>query len=268
MPRAGRTGWTEPLFSAADKPPGMDLLVVGAGEMGRWLARALDEDADVPVAVTFHDADPAAAEAAAEGCEATSTEDPDAGHDAVCIAVPIPAAAEAIARFAPLAEGAVFDVTGTMATPLAAMADHAADREQCSLHPLFAPANEPGSVAAVLAERGPTTATVLEALEARGNDVFETTAGEHDRAMETVQARAHTAVLAYGLAAEAVDERFHTPVSSGLEGLLEQVTDGESRVYADIQDAFDGADDVAAAASDLAAADHDRFADLFDEAGR
>jgi prephenate dehydrogenase len=41
----------------------MDLLVVGAGEMGRWLAGVVADDRDVTVA--FADADPAAARAAA-----------------------------------------------------------------------------------------------------------------------------------------------------------------------------------------------------------
>jgi prephenate dehydrogenase len=82
--------------------------------------------------------------------------------------------------------------------------------------------------------------------------------------METVQAGAHTAVLAYALAAAEVPDRFHTPVSAGLAELVDGVAGGESRVYADIQAAFDGADDVAAAARELADADHDEFRRLYE----
>jgi prephenate dehydrogenase len=147
------------------------------------------------------------------------------------------------------------------------MAEHAPDCERASFHPLFAPANEPGSIPVVLDAPGQITDAVREALTARGNDVFETTPAEHDDAMATVQARTHTAVLAYALAAEPVDERFHTPVSGGIAALAEQVTDGEARVYADIQSAFEGADDVARAAREIADADPEAFARLYEDAG-
>jgi prephenate dehydrogenase len=101
-----------------------------------------------------------------------------------------------------------------------------------------------------------------------GNHLFETTSEEHDRAMETVQAGAHTAILAFALAAEEVRPEFSTPVSAGLTELVETVTGGEPRVYAEIQDSFDGADAVADAARRIAETDTQRFAELYREAGR
>jgi len=242
----------------------MDVLVVGAGAMGRWFGRVLDADSPGAVSLAFADTDSAAAREAADslGARALAADDTET-FDAVCIAVPIPAAIEAIAAHAPRAERAVLDVTGTMAGPLAAMREHAPDCERASVHPLFAPANEPGNVPVVVEERGPVVDAVWEALARRGNDLFETTAAEHDEAMETVQARTHAAVLAYGLAAEEVDPAFHTPVSAGLADLVEQVTGGEGRVYADVQAAFDGADDVAAAADRIATADRTAFEELY-----
>jgi prephenate dehydrogenase len=245
----------------------MNVLVVGAGAMGRWMGRALREDGP-ETDLAFADADPSAARAAAESLDARAVPvDATETFEAVCLAVPIPAATDAIAEFAPRATGAIFDVTGTMADPVAAMAEHAPDCERASFHPLFAPANEPGSIPVVLDAPGQITDAVREALTARGNDVFETTPAEHDDAMATVQARTHTAVLAYALAAEPVDERFHTPVSGGIAALAEQVTDGEARVYADIQSAFEGADDVARAAREIADADPEAFARLYEDAG-
>jgi prephenate dehydrogenase len=246
----------------------MEILVVGAGAMGRWLGGALLEDAPEPVDLAFVDADREAAEAAATQVGGRAVQsDTDEGFDAVCVAVPIPAVPDAVREYADRATGAIFDVSGTMAAPVEAMRESAPDCERLSMHPLFAPANEPGNVPLVPDATGPITDAVRAALDARGNDCFETTVKEHDEAMETVQARTHTAVLAYALAAEEVDERFHTPISSGLDELAGQVTDGEARVYADIQMAFDGAEDVAAAAQRIAESDAVDFERLYDEAG-
>ena len=246
----------------------MEILVVGAGAMGRWLGGALLEDAPEPVTLAFVDADPAAAEAAAQqvGGRAVPT-DTDEQFDAVCVAVPIPAVPDTIREYADRATAAVFDVSGTMAGPVEAMRETAPDCERLSMHPLFAPANEPGNVPLVPDSPGPITDAIRAALDARGNDCFETTVSEHDEAMETVQARTHTAVLAYALTAEDVDDRFQTPISSGLDELAEQVTDGEARVYADIQMSFDGAEDVAAAARRIAESDATTFEALYDDAG-
>jgi prephenate dehydrogenase len=120
-------------------------------------------------------------------------------------------------------------------------------------------------VAVVTAAGGKWVDTVVDALVAAGNDPFETTAAEHDTAMESVQAGAHAAVLAYAMAAEDIPERFHTPVSAGLESLVEQVLGGEAHVYADIQDTFDGADAVAEATRTIADADHEEFLTLYDD---
>ncbi|MDG5774922.1 prephenate dehydrogenase/arogenate dehydrogenase family protein [Haloarculaceae archaeon H-GB2-1] len=244
----------------------MKLLVVGAGEMGRWFARSVDSSvSDLDVA--FTDLDEEAARAAAEGVDGRTVEsETGESFDVICIAVPLPAAADAIAEYAARATEAVVDVSGAMADPISAMAEHAPEVERVSFHPLFSATNAPGNVAVVADHVGPVTDRLRDALEAAGNDVFETTADEHDEAMETVQARAHAAVLAFGLAADDVDDAFATPISEGLFDLLEQVTDGDPRVYADIQDAFDGADDVAAAAAQLADADRETFQRLYEDA--
>jgi len=240
----------------------MNCLVVGAGRMGRWLARVIDAD------VAFADVDPAAADAAAAAVGGRSVPtDTDDSFDAVCLAVPIPAVPDAVDAYADNAERALFDVSGAMEAPVAAMRAAAPDRERASLHPLFAPENAPGNVAAVVDAEGPTVAAVLEAVDAAGNDVFETTPEEHDEAMATVQAGAHAAVLAYGLAAADVRDEFATPISERLTELLAQVTAGNPRVYADIQATFPGADAVADAARKVADADAEEFVELFEAAG-
>jgi prephenate dehydrogenase len=251
----------------------MDVLVVGAGTMGRWVA-GVCAGAGWPVSLA--DRDPAVARAAAETVAASTDGsgsvrvadlgDDDRRFDAVCLAVPISAIEAAVRAHAPRAREAVFDVSGSMAGPVEAMAEVVPERERVSLHPLFAPGNEPGNVASV-ASGGPFTDQLHGLLRERGNEVFDTTPTEHDRAMRTVQAAAHAAVLAYGLAAEPVREEFHTPLSGPLSELVERLTGNGPAVYGEIQRAFPGAKAVAEAARAVADADEDRFAELYREAG-
>lgn len=253
----------------------MKLLVVGAGEIGRWVADTL-ADASVLDEIAFADRDAAVARDAAASRDAgTAAEAPivravptdtDETFDAVCLAVPMSAVANAVSEYADNADRAMFDVSGAMATPIEAMRGHV-DGERASYHPLFAPPRVPGNVAAVVDEGGPITDAVHEAIEAGGNDVFETTASEHDEAMETVQSGAHAAILAWALAGDDVREEFHTPVSAGLQELVETVTEGAPGVYGEIQDAFDGADAVADAAREIADADRETFERLYEAAG-
>ena len=249
----------------------METLVVGAGAMGRWTGRLAREAFDADL--VFLDRDPGAARDAAAGVGGRAVDSPglsagpdrDGGFGLVCVAVPIPAARTAIETHGPRARRAVVDVTGTMTEPVAAMAD-LTGRERASLHPLFAPDSEPGNVPVVVEERGAVVEGLFETLDSRGNDIVETTPAEHDRAMETVQARTHAAVLAFALAADPVPKGFHTPVSAELAALAERVTAGDPRVYGDIQQAFDGAGEVAAAARRVADADAVSFEGLYREA--
>lgn len=239
----------------------MDLLVVGAGGMGRWLARTLAID---DVAFADVDEDRAVEAAAAVGGRVA---EPDERFAVVALAVPMDAVGAAAAEHAPRAREAVIDVTGAMAPAVAALRDAAPDRERLSLHPLFAPDRETGRIAAVPDAPGATTAAIRERLERAGNEVFETTQAAHDEAMETVQARAHAAILAFALAAADVPPAFHTPVSAELVALADRLTSGDPATYADIQAAFDGADDVADAAREIADADPDAVRELVAAAG-
>ncbi len=240
----------------------MNVLVVGAGAMGRWFAES------IPADLAFADAEPGVAEDAANAVDGRAVAlDTDETFDAVCLAVPIPTVEEAIAEHAPKAERAVIDVAGVMAAPIDAMAEHAPGKERVSLHPLFGADTAPGNVAVVVDEPGPVTDTLLAAVESRGNTLVETTPEEHDDAMTTVQAGTHAAILAFALSANSVPEGLRTPVYDELTALADHVTAGESRVYADIQATFDGATSVANAAERLADADPAEFEKLYREAG-
>jgi len=267
-----------------------EVLVVGAGAVGRWVAEA----ADAPVA--FADVDPeraADAAAAVGGGRARAVAlDADERFDVVAVAVPLGVASDAVERHAPKAREAVVDFTGEMAGPLAAMADAAPDAERASFHPLFAPEHAPGRVAVSGAAPGPATDAVRRWLADAGNELVDVEPETHDDAMATVQGRTHAAVLAFALATAGDDgdddgdddgevpDALATPVYEDLAALAERVTGGNPRVYGDIQAAFGGAEAVAAAARRLAdaveadeAADGDddsgsAFAEVYDDAGR
>jgi prephenate dehydrogenase len=244
----------------------MRVLVVGAGTMGRWLGALVD------ATVAFADADPAAADRAAAAVDDAERAPLDPAQDEttyalVCVAVPMTAAADALETHAARADRAVIDVTGEMAAPVAAMREHALGLERLSLHPLFAPENAPGTVAAVHDERGPVTDAIRESLAAAGNDVFDTTVTEHDDAMASVQAGTHAAILAWRLATDDVRDEFHTPLSRELADLATHVTSQEPRVYADIGTRYaTGRTALADAAQRLATTDRDAFLDAFDDA--
>lgn len=248
----------------------MDVLVVGAGAVGRWAADVVDATVvddtqclDADVRVTDLDDEVAAETAAATGARAVPIDRPGRA-DAVVVAVPLSAVDEVIATHAEHATSALIDLTGAMGPPLAAMRATAPELERASLHPLFAPAHAPGRIAVVRDAPGKTVDSILAAFDRAGNELITTTAEEHDAAMETVQAATHAAVLSFGLAAEPVPPWLRTPVNEELVALLERVSGGSPGVYADIQAAFDGADAVAAAARRLADADRDGVASLYE----
>lgn len=85
-----------------------------------------------------------------------------------------------------------------------------------------------GSIAVVRDESGPVTEALLESLDDRGNSLLETTATEHDEAMETVQAATHAAVLSFAIAAKPVPEGFETPIYDQLATLATQMTAASS----------------------------------------
>lgn len=238
----------------------MEVLIVGAGAIGRWFGDMLDS----PV---FTDIDHEQAVSAAEATGGDAREiDTIDSVDVVCVSVPMPVASDVIAQFGSQATAAIIDLTGSMTGPLNAMRKHAESIERASFHPLFAPANAPGRIALAPDNDGPVTNHIESVFTTNGNHVFRTTAEEHDRAMETVQAKTHTAVLAFALAADTVPADFQTPIYRGLQELADEMTGGNPRVYADIQDTFSGAQAVADAAQHIADADRESYEQLYRDA--
>lgn len=243
----------------------MQALIVGSGTMGRWFA---DVTGDW-LAVSFTDIEPERAADAAAAYDVDSLAPDEARPvDLVCTAVPLSVTAPVIAEFGSLAERAFVDLSGIMEAPVAAMREHTDECERVSLHPLFAPENAPGNIAVVAENSGKLTEELVARLATAGNHPFETTVEEHDRAMETVQAKTHAALIAYALAAEPVPEEFQTPISSELSGLAAAVLSGTPQVYAEIQTHFPGAEAIAAQAAAIAESDEETFMRLYRQAAR
>ncbi|MFB6133202.1 MAG: prephenate dehydrogenase/arogenate dehydrogenase family protein [Halanaeroarchaeum sp.] len=240
----------------------MEVLIVGAGAVGRWVASVHDG----PVAFADADTDAARTAAVDRSDARTVALDGEETFDVVSVAVPMRAATPVIEQQASRATRAIVDWTGSMRDPIETMTAVAPDLERVSYHPLFAPEYAPGRIAVTRAESGPATDAFEERFVAAGNELVPVSAGEHDEAMRTIQGRAHAAILAFGLAAEDVPDSLATPVFEDLDALRRRVTGGNSSVYADIQAVFDGAEDVADAARAIAEADRETFADLYDDA--
>jgi prephenate dehydrogenase len=241
----------------------MDVLIVGAGAVGRWVGSLVDG----PVA--YADADRSVAESAAADTSDGSVTDLSGAetYDVVAVAVPIRAATSVIRDQAGRAEGAVIDVTGSMEAPLDAMAEVGADLERASFHPLFAPAHGPGRIAKSTGREGPLIDRITRSFVEAGNTIVPVEPAVHDDAMATVQGRVHAAILAFGLAADPVPEELGTPVYEDLQELRERVTGGSPGVYADIQETFDGIEALQDAIDRLAEADRETFEALYEDAG-
>ncbi|MCF2165107.1 MULTISPECIES: prephenate dehydrogenase/arogenate dehydrogenase family protein [Halobacterium] len=244
----------------------MEVLVVGAGAVGRWVAEV------VAAPVAFADTDPQRAVAAADATENARAVavDTAASFAVVAVAVPMRAAGAAIDAHAAAAERAIVDFTGVMGEPLAAMAAAGPPGvERASFHPLFAPAHAPGRIAVTDGDGGPAVDRLRGWLADAGNELVEVPAAVHDDAMETIQGRTHAAILAFALAADDVPDALATPVYEELSRLADRVTGGTPGVYADIQSTFGGSQEVAAAADRIAAAaagDGDAFAEVYEDA--
>lgn len=241
----------------------MDFLIIGAGEMGRWFGATALEHVD-GLELAFADLDTTvAADAAAAVGGRTVPLGGEEQFDAVGVAVPMSSAEDAIANGSDRATEAITDVTGAMEPAVSAMRSAAPNLERLSIHPLFAAENAPGNVALVPDRSGPTTDRLRSGLVKAGNRVFETTPVAHDRAMQTVQAKAHAAIMAFAIAADPVPPEYGTPVFEALSEVTGMVTGNDPGVYAEIQATFDGADEVAAAARRVADATGDDFEALY-----
>lgn len=242
----------------------MDVLIVGAGAMGHRFGHTVDTD------LAFANMDPESTVVAADALDGRVVPlDGDKRFDMVCLAVPTRPAADTVADSTHRADVTICGVTGAMESPVVAMHNHLPGHERLSLHPLFAPYNTPGNVAAVADGSGPRTDTPLANLDAAGNHIPEATSEEYGATMETAQAAAHAVILTFGVAADDARGEFTTPISAVFDELVTLVPSSTPRVYADIQSLLGGGVDcVANAARALVVAGDEAFDDLYRRVSR
>ncbi|MFB6185283.1 MAG: prephenate dehydrogenase, partial [Halobacteriaceae archaeon] len=154
-------------------------------------------------------------------------------------------------------------LTGKMKEPVSLMANIAPARERASLHPLFHPDNAPGQIAIAIQTQGPVIDRIQDTLTDQGYTFTEISPQDHDSAMKTIQGRTHAAILAFAMTADSVPDDLETPVYRRLRSLVIDILDNNPETYAEIQAEFDGADDIAQAAAEIASADVQQFIDIY-----
>lgn len=164
-------------------------VIGGHGAMGRLMAGLF---ADLGHAVMIADLDTqlTAADAAALA-------------DVVLVSVPIDVTVDVIRDIGPRvrADAVIADVTSTKTKPLRAMLEHSS-ASVVGTHPLFGPSvhSLQGQRLALVPARGEQWARWLtQMFTARGIDVIETTAEQHDQAMAVVQVLTHFSTEVAGL---------------------------------------------------------------------
>jgi 4-amino-4-deoxyprephenate dehydrogenase len=165
--------------------------------------------------------------------------------ETVVLAVPEQVALAALPALArELRPGSLIVDTLSVKTAIAAaLAEHAAHLQAVGLNPMFAPSLgfDGRALAAVVVHDGPRARALLDAAARRGARVAEVGAGEHDRIAAATQALTHAAVLAFGLALDAlgvgVDELapLATPPHLTLLALLARIASGAPATYWDVQ---------------------------------
>ncbi|MGI9015232.1 MAG: bifunctional chorismate mutase/prephenate dehydrogenase [Phycisphaerales bacterium] len=135
----------------------------------------------------------------------------DAARDAdvVVISVPIDVTVDVIRELGPLVreDGLLMDVTSTKSAPVEAMLQHSR-ASVVGTHPLFGPSvhSMQGQRLVLVPGRGEAWhAWAKQMFEARGLNVFQTTAEDHDRAMGIVQVLTHFSTEVVGKTMAALD---------------------------------------------------------------
>lgn len=221
------------------------LIVGGAGEMGRWLARFLKEQGmDVAIA----DIDSHTPEIADELGVALGDVQKVGDFDIVLVSVPIDVTEEVISRIAPkMRPGSLLtDVTSVKKGPIEAMKKAPKGVEIIGTHPMFSPIVQDvkGQTVILVPVEGrderwlPKIKTLFED---NGAHVEMLSAEEHDRIMAVVQGLTHFAYISTGATLDALNfdigksRRFMSPVYEIMIDFVGRLLAQNPHLYATIQ---------------------------------
>ncbi len=221
------------------------LIIGGAGEMGRWLARFLKrQDLDVAIA----DIDPHTPEIADElGVSVGDVRDVG-NFDIVLVSVPIDETEDVISRIAPkMRPGSLLtDVTSVKKGPMEAMKKAPDGVEVIGMHPMFGHTvpDVKGQTVILVPVEGRTEKwlpRIRTLLEDNGAHVEILSAEEHDRITAVVQGLTHFAYISTGATLAALDfkvgksRRFMSPVYEIMIDFVGRILAQNPHLYATIQ---------------------------------
>ncbi|UZE91970.1 MAG: prephenate dehydrogenase [Methanosarcinales archaeon] len=221
------------------------LIIGGAGEMGRWLARFLKrQDMDVAIA----DIDTHTPEIADElGVSVGDVRDVG-DFDIVLVSVPIDETEDVISRIAPkMRLGSLLtDVTSVKKGPMEAMKKAPDGVEVIGMHPMFGHTvpDVKGQTVILVPVKGRTERwlpRIRTLLEDNGAHVEILSAEEHDRITAVVQGLTHFAYISTGATLAALDfevgksRRFMSPVYEIMIDFVGRILAQNPHLYATIQ---------------------------------
>lgn len=221
----------------------MKVAIIGAGEMGRWLAKFAKKLGEVTVSdISAAKADKVASELHISAKPATEAAKQ---ADLILIAVPISKTPIVLTNVAKIAgKGALLaDVTSVKADVVDAMKKIKTDIELVSLHPLFgsgASSIKGKDIIAVPVRPGERYSELKRALSKMGAKITEMDADTHDRIMAIIQCMSHFVLLAYLRSMKSMKklkqiDKIRTPIFSALTNLAKTVLMGNPDVQGEIQ---------------------------------
>ncbi len=222
----------------------MKVAVIGAGEMGRWLADFAKKNLGE---VTVNDVNAAKAEKVASelGVSAKPITEAAAQAELLLVAVPISKTPRVVESLAKLARKGTLlvDVASVKSEVVEAMREIEGDIELVSIHPLFGPgaASVKGKdIVAIPVRPGKRYAELKKRLTDLGARVTEMDSEEHDRLMAIIQCMTHFVLIVYLNAIKSMRglkqaEKLRTPMFAALMGLAKAVLAGNPEVYGELQ---------------------------------
>ncbi|MEM3422052.1 MAG: prephenate dehydrogenase/arogenate dehydrogenase family protein [Candidatus Hadarchaeum sp.] len=221
----------------------MKTAVIGAGEMGKWLAKFSKRLGEVVVSdVNRLKARKLAAELKVKAALARNAA---AEADIIFIAVPISATPKVLLEVAGEAKSGalIADVASVKLEVVKTMERIEKDVELVSIHPLFGPGASSlknKDVVAIPVRPGKRYRKLKELLRSDGARVIEMDAELHDRTMAVVQCLSHFILLSYVQALRAlnggkISRRMRTPMFSALVELAKAASAGKPELYLEIQ---------------------------------
>lgn len=221
----------------------MKVAVIGAGEMGRWLARFSKRWGEVVVSDVSL---PKARRLASElKVKAASQDKAVAEADVIFVAVPISATPQVLKEAAGLARrgSLLADVASVKGEVVKAMDEIGQEVELVSIHPLFGPGASSlknKDIVVIPVRPGKRYRKLRELLVGSGARIVEMDAESHDRTMAVVQCLTHFVLLAYIKALQSlgrgkVSMKVRTPMFSRLVELAKAASAGGPELYLEIQ---------------------------------